>query len=157
MTSLLTTAKRLSDRELTVTRNFDAPPHLVYKAWTTAALMQRWWVPKSAGMTLLSCEIDARNGGSYRFVFQHPAFPEPMAFFGRYIEAAPNSRLVWTNEESPNGSVTTITLTDLGGRTQLVLHDLYPSKEAADEAIASGSTSGYPEQFDQLDAILAEG
>jgi uncharacterized protein YndB with AHSA1/START domain len=157
MTSLQTTAKRLSDRALTVRRNFDAPPHLVYKAWTTAALMQRWWVPKSAGMTLLSCEIDARDGGSYRFVFKHPAFPEPMAFFGRYIEAVPNSRLVWTNEESPNGSVTTITLTDLGGRTRLVLHDLYPSKEAADEAIASGSTSGYPEQFDQLDAILAEG
>jgi uncharacterized protein YndB with AHSA1/START domain len=157
MTPHATTTERRSDRELVVTRDFDAAPHLVYKAWTTAALMQRWWVPKSAGMTLLSCEIDARTGGSYRFVFQHPAFPEPMAFFGRYIEAVPDVRLVWTNEEGPDGSVTTVTLTDLGGRTRLVLHDLYPTKEAADEAIASGSTSGYPEQFDQLDAILAEG
>lgn len=155
MTQPTTTTERRSDRELVVTRLFDAPPQLVYRAWTTPALMQRWWVPKSFGMTLLSCEIDARPGGSYRFVFSHPDFPEPMAFFGRYLEAVPASRLVWTNEESPDGSVTTVTFEDLGGKTRLVLHDLYPSKDAADEAVASGSTSGYPVQFDQLDAVLA--
>jgi uncharacterized protein YndB with AHSA1/START domain len=119
--------------------------------------MQRWWVPKSFGMTMLSCEIDARTGGTYRFVFQHPAFDQPMAFHGRYIEVTPHSRIVWTNEESPDGSVTTVTLEDLGGSTRLVLHDLYPSKEAADEAVASGSTSGYPEQFDALDDLFAGG
>ncbi len=153
-----TTTERVSDTELVVTRHFDAPPHLVYQAWTTADLMRRWWVPASFGMTLLECTIDARPGGTYRFVFQHPDFPDPMAFHGKYIEATPHSRIVWTNEEDPNGSVTTVTLHDLGkGQTRLVLHDRYPTKEAADEAIASGSTGAYPEQFAALDTLLAAG
>lgn len=151
-----TTIERVSDRELVVTRHVDAPPDLVWAAWTTPALMRRWWVPASFGMTMLSCDIDARPGGSYRFLFQHPSFPEPMAFHGRYLAADPPIRLVWTNEEDPDGSVTTVTLTDMGdGTTRLVLHDLSPTKEAADAAIASGSTGGYPEQFDALDALLA--
>lgn len=154
---MTTTTERRSDRELVVTRDFNAPPALVWRAWTTADLMRRWWVPESFGLTLLSCDIDARTGGSYRFVFQHPAAPDPMAFFGRYIEATPHSRLVWTNEESPDGSVTTLTLQDLGGRTRAVLSDLYPSKQALDEALASGATGAYPEQFDALDRLLAGG
>jgi uncharacterized protein YndB with AHSA1/START domain len=153
-----TTTERISDTELVVTRHFDAPPNLVYQAWTTSDLMRRWWVPASFGMTLLECAIDARAGGTYRFVFKHPDFPEPMAFHGRYIEATPHSRIVWTNEEDPNGSVTTVTLTDIGnGQTRLVLHDRYPTREAADEAIASGSTGAYPEQFAALDTLLADG
>jgi uncharacterized protein YndB with AHSA1/START domain len=153
-----TTTERISDTELLVTRHFDAPPHLVYEAWTTADLMRRWWVPASFGMTMLECEIDARTGGTYRFVFQHPAFDQPMAFHGRYVEATPPTRIVWTNEEDPNGSVTTVTLHDMGdGTTRLVLHDVYPTKEAADEAIASGATGAYPEQFDALDALLSGG
>lgn len=153
---MTTTTERISDTELVVTRHFAAPPALVWQAWTTPALMQRWWVPASFGMTMLSCDIDARAGGTYRFVFSHPSFPEPMAFHGRYLEADPPRRLVWTNEEDPDGSVTTVTLTDMGdGTTRLVLHDRFPSKEAADAAIASGSTSGYPEQFAALDTLLA--
>lgn len=153
-----TTTERISDTELVVTRHFDAPPRLVWQAWTSSDLMRRWWVPASFGMTLLECAIDARPGGTYRFVFQHPDFPEPMAFHGHYLEAVPHSRLVWTNEEDPNGSVTTVTLHDEGnGQTRLVLHDRYPTKEAADEAIASGSTGAYPEQFAALDAVLAAG
>ena len=77
-----------------------------------------------------------------------------MAFVGRYIEVKPHSRLVWTNEESGDGSVTTVTFEERDGKTHLMLHDLYPSKQALDEAIASGSISGYPEQFDELDALL---
>lgn len=157
MTKHPTTTERRSDRELVVTRDFDAPAHLIYQAWTTADLMRRWWVPESFGLTLLSCEIDARTGGSYRFVFQHPASPDPMAFFGRYLEATPHSRLVWTNEESPECSVTTLTLQDMGGRTRAILLDLYPSKQALDDALASGSTGAYPEQFDALDGLLAAG
>lgn len=153
---MTTTTERRSDRELVVTRLFNAPPELVWRAWTDAEIMRRWWVPASFGMTLLSCEVDARPGGTYRFVFQHPEFPEPMAFHGRYLEAVPPHRLVWTNEESAEGSVSTLTLEDLGGQTRLVLSELYPSKEAADEAIASGSTGAYPEQFAALDGVLAE-
>lgn len=143
------------DRELVVTRRFNAPARLVFEAWTRPEHMLRWWVPASFGMTFLTCEMDARTGGSYRFVFQHPDFPEPMAFFGRYIEVVPNQRLVWTNEESGEGSVTTVTFTEKDGVTHLELRDRYPSKAALDEAVASGSTGAYPEQFAALDAVLA--
>lgn len=155
MTAPATTVERTSDRELVVTRTFNAPAHLVFEAWTKPELLQRWWTPASFGITFVSCELDARTGGSYRFVFTHPAFPEPMAFFGNYLEVVPGRRLVWTNEESGEaGQITTATFTETAGRTQVVLHDLYPSKEALDAAIAEGSTGGWPEQFDQLEAVL---
>jgi uncharacterized protein YndB with AHSA1/START domain len=152
----LTTAERKSDRETIVTRTFNAPARIVFQAWTTPELLKRWWVPKSIGMTFVSCEVDARTGGTYRFVFAHPAFEQPMAFFGRYLEVVPPSRLVWTNEEGgENGAVTTVTFEEKGGTTLVVMQDLYPSKAALDEAIASGSTAGgFEEQFTQLDALL---
>lgn len=150
-----TTVTRASDRELVVTRNFNGPARLVFEAWTTPDLFQRWWVPKSSGMTMLSCEMDMRTGGTYRLVFQHPAMEQPMAFFGRYLEVVPPSRMVWTNDESgEGGAVTTVTFEKRGSATLVVLRDLYPSKEALDEAIASGSTSGFGEQFAQLDEML---
>jgi uncharacterized protein YndB with AHSA1/START domain len=77
-----------------------------------------------------------------------------MAFFGGYVEVTPHARLVWTNEESDGGAVTTVTFEDKGDKTLLTLSDLYPSKEALDEAIASGSTSGFGEQFEHLDELL---
>jgi uncharacterized protein YndB with AHSA1/START domain len=149
-----TTAERASDRELVVTRTFNAPPRIVFEAWTRPELLQGWWVPKSCGAVMISCEADVRVGGTYRFVFRHEAFPDPMAFFGRYIEVTPHSRLVWTNEEGEAQQVTTVTFEEKGGRTLLVMHDLYPSKEALDAAIASGSTSGTAETFEQLDELL---
>ena len=151
-----TTVERTSERELVVTRTVDAPPHIVFEAWIKAELFQRWWVPKSIGLELLSCELDVRVGGAYRLVFRHPAAPEPMAFHGRYLEVTPPSRLVWTNEEAGSaGQVTTVTFEERAGQTQLVMHDLYPSKEALDEAISSGSTSWNDETFNQLDELLA--
>ena len=149
-----TSVERKSERELVVTRTINAPPRIVFEAWTKAELFQRWWVPKSIGLTLLSCELDVRVGGGYRLVF--PADPEPMAFHGRYLEVTPPSRLVWTNEEAGgNGQVTTVTFEESAGKTLLVMHDLYPSKEALDEAISSGSTSWNDETFNQLDELLA--
>lgn len=149
-----TTVERTSDRELVVTRTIDAPARVVFEAWTKPELMMRWWAPKSFGITFLSCEIDARTGGSYRFVFGHPASEQPMAFFGRYIEVTPPSRLVWTNEEDADGAVTTATFEEKDGRTVVVVHDLYPSKAALDAALASGSTGAWPEQFEALDELL---
>jgi len=150
-----TTAERTSERELVVTRTFNAPARIVFEAWTRPELLERWWVPKSFGLTLLSCEADARGGGTYRLVFSHPAAPKPMEFFGRYTEVTPHSRLVWTNEEGGDaGAVTTVTFEEKGGKTLLVMRDLYPSKAALDAAIASGSTSGTGETFEQLDALL---
>jgi uncharacterized protein YndB with AHSA1/START domain len=151
-----TTAERISGRETVVTRSFDAPARLVYEAWTTPALLLRWWAPKSIGITFLSCEADVRTGGSYRFVFGHPASEQPAAFFGRYLEVVPNARLVWTNEEGgEGGAVTTVTFEEKDGRTLVVMRELYPSKEALDEAIASGSAAEMSESFEQLDVLLA--
>jgi len=152
-----TTADRASDRELVVTRTFNGPLRLVFLAWSIPALFTRWWVPGSSGMTLVSCEMDIRTGGTYRLVFAHPSLPQPMAFFGRYLDVTPHSRMVWTNDESPDGAVTTVTFEEKGGATLVVLRDLYPSKQALDDAIASGSTSGFNEQFEQLDELLAAG
>jgi uncharacterized protein YndB with AHSA1/START domain len=150
-----TALERKSDRELVVTRTFNGPARLVFKAWTTPDLFQRWWTPKSFGITFLSCEMDVRMGGSYRLVFGHPSSDQPMAFFGRYIEVIPDARIVWTNEEGDEeGAVTTVTFEDREAETLVVWHDLYPSKEALDEAIASGSTSGFGEQFAQLEELL---
>jgi uncharacterized protein YndB with AHSA1/START domain len=150
-----TTMERTSDRELVVTRIFNGPPRIVYEAWTKPELLKRWWVPKSFGVTLLSCEVDARVGGQYRFVFGHEASPTPMAFFGRYLEVIPGSRLVWTNEEGEEGGpVTTVTFEEKGGKALLIMHDLYPSKKALDDAMASGEKGGMCETCDQLDELL---
>jgi uncharacterized protein YndB with AHSA1/START domain len=152
-----TTTERKSDRELVVTRTFDGPPRIVFEAWTKPELFKRWWVPKSFALSLLSCEMDVRTGGTYRLVFRHPASPEPMAFFGRYTEATPHSRLVWTNDEGgEDGAVTTVTFEERGAQTLVVVRDLYPTKEALDAAIASGEAmSAMPETFEQLDELLA--
>ena len=147
-----TTTERKSERELVVTRTFNAPARIVFEAWTKPELFKRWWVPKSMGMSLLTCEMDVRVGGRYRVEFGHDA-SKPMAFVGKYIEVIPNSRLVWTNEESDDGAVTTVTFEEKGDKTLLVLHELYPSKEALDEAIA-GMEGGMGEQFEQLDELL---
>jgi uncharacterized protein YndB with AHSA1/START domain len=150
----LTTVERTSERELVVTRTFNGPAHIVFEAWTKPEMFQRWWVPKSFGVTMLSCEMDIRTGGTYRLVMGHPSSNQPMAFFGRYMEVTPHARIVWTNDESDDGAITTVTFEERGAQTLVVLRDLYPSKEALDGAIASQSTSGFGETFEQLDEFL---
>ncbi len=145
-----TTVQRKSDRELVVTRTFDAPAHLVFEAWSRPELFKQWWVPKSMGMTLRSCEMDVRTGGEYRL-----NFGDGMDFFGRYIEVTPPSRIVWTNEEGgENSSVTTVTFDEQDGQTLLVMSELYPSKEALDAA-GTGAADAMHETFAQLDELLA--
>jgi len=145
-----TTVERRSDRELVVTRSFDAPARLVFEAWSKPELFQRWWVPKSLGMELHSCEMDVRTGGTYRL-----NFGDGMDFFGRYLDVTPPSRIVWTNEEGgENSSVTTVTFEEEDGRTLLVMSELYPSKEALDEA-GTGAADATVETFGQLDELLA--
>jgi uncharacterized protein YndB with AHSA1/START domain len=149
-----TAVERKSDRELLVTRIFNAPAHIVFEAWSKPELFKLWWVPKSAGLSLLSCDMDVRTGGAYRLVFRHPASDQPVAFFGTYREVTPNKRIVWTNEESDEGAVTTVTFVENAGKTLVTLHELYPTKAALDEALA-GSAEALPEQFVQLDELLA--
>jgi uncharacterized protein YndB with AHSA1/START domain len=152
-----TTTERKSDRELVVTRTINGPPRIVWDAFTKPELLKRWWAPKSTGLVLVSCEVDARAGGTYRFVFSHGA-SEQMAFFGKYVEVTPHSRLVWTNDEGAEGNgvtVTTATFEEKDGKTLVVLRDLYPSKEALDATLASGQTAGMNETLDQLDEFAA--
>ena len=147
-----TTVERTSDREVVVTRTVNGPARIVFAAFTTAELFRRWWVPESMGMTLLSCEVDARVGGKYRLVFDHD--PEPVAFFGTYVEVKPYSRLAWTNDEGgEGGSVTTVTFEEKGGKTLVVLRERYPSKEALDAA-GTGAAEATIETFDQLDELV---
>ena len=147
-----TTVERKSDREVVVTRTINGPARIVFEAFTKAELFKRWWVPKSMGMTLLSCELDARVGGKYRLVFDHD--PEPVAFFGTYVELKPYSRLAWTNEEGGEGGpVTTVTFEETGGKTLVVLTERHPSKEALDAA-GTGAVDAMGETFDQLDELL---
>lgn len=144
-----TQVERTSDREIVVTRTVNAPARLVFQAWTQADLFRKWWVPKSYGLNLISCEMDVRVGGQYRLAFQHEG--STMEFFGTYQEVIPNSRLVWTNDEGDQGqTITTVTFAESAGRTLVVVHDLYPSKEASE----SGATGAMPEVLEQLDELL---
>lgn len=144
-----TKVERTSDREVVVTRSFDAPIALVFEAWSTPDLFRRWWVPRSMGMTLTGCEMDVRTGGTYRLSF------DGVDFFGRYLEVTPPSLIVWTNEESgPEGSVTTVTLTETDGATTVVVTERYPSKEALDAQ--GGAEAAMDEVFTQLDELLVE-
>ena len=148
-----TAVERRSDCELVLSRIFDAPVRLVFEAWSKPELFQLWWPPKSNPVPLLSCEMDVRTGGGYRLTFGHDA-ASAMAFFGKYLEVTPPSRIVWTNEESEAGSITTVTFEERDGGTLMVLRELYPSKEALDEAFV-GMEGGMPESFEQLDELLA--
>src|SRR5436305_14284773 len=114
-----TNVERKSDRELVVTRTFNGPARIVFEAWSNPELLKRWWAPKSFGISFISCEADVRTGGTYRFVFSHPASEQPMAFFGRYIEVTPHSRIVWPNEASTDGAVTTVTFDEMGDKPLL--------------------------------------
>jgi uncharacterized protein YndB with AHSA1/START domain len=148
-----TTVERKSNREVVVTRTINGPTRIVFEAFTKAELFRRWWVPKSMGMTLLSCELDARVGGTYRLEFDVGG-PEPVAFFGTYVEVQPHSRLAWSNDEGGEaGSVTTVTFEERGGKTLVVLRETYPSKEALDAA-GTGSAEAMIETYDQLEELL---
>jgi uncharacterized protein YndB with AHSA1/START domain len=151
------TVARTSDRELVVERTVRGPARIVFDAWTRPELFQRWWVPESFPITLLSCALDVRVGGRYRLEFGYEG--STMEFFGRYLEVEQDSRLVWTNDESEDGGpVSTVTFEERDGSTRVVVHELYPSTEALDAAIDSGSAGiyGMPESLEQLDRLLVE-
>ena len=149
----LTQIERKSDRELVVRRVFDAPPQIVFKAWSEADLFRRWWVPKGVpGMSLVACDMDVRTGGKYRLEFAFGG--DTMAFYGKYLEVIPGRRIVWTNDEGEEGAVTTVTFEPQGGKTLLTFHEIYPTKEGLEEAM-QGSAAGLPQQLDQLEELLS--
>ena len=143
------TIERTPGREVVVRRMFDAPPRLVFEAWTKPELFEQWWVPKSMGMTLHAVEMDARTGGHYRL-----NFGDGMDFYGTYLEVTPPIRIVWTNDEGgENASVTTVTLEEQDGRTLLVMREVFPSAEAYEAG--AGAEDATHETFAQLDDLLA--
>ena len=152
-----TTVERTSDRELVVTRRFNAPARIVFDAWTRPELLKRWWAPCSRGVKLLSCEADVRVGGKYRYVFGRDA-SSPMAFSGVYREVVVPTRLVTTQLFEPmpaaGEAIVTATFEEKDGKTTLVLHQLFPSREALDGAVASGMEHGMRETFEQLEALV---
>jgi uncharacterized protein YndB with AHSA1/START domain len=153
-----TTVEQTSDRELVVTRTFNAPAHIVFDAWTRPELLKRWWAPRSYGVTLFECEQDLRVGGTYRYAFgRDPKNPE--VFSGRYLEVNPPSRLVLTQlyerMREVGEAVVTATFEESDGRTRLTLHQLFPSKEALKGALASGMEHGMRVTLDQLDELAA--
>lgn len=149
-----TSVERCGERELLITRVFAAPRALVFRAWSEAELFRRWWVPASApGIALVGCAMDVRTGGTYRLEYGAEG-GGTMAFHGKYLDVVPNERIVWTNDEDPEGAITTVTFADLGGQTLVRFHELYPSSAALEEALQS-SAAALPEQLDQLGAVLA--
>ena len=150
-----TSVERKGDRELVITRTFNAPPRTVYKAWSQPELFQRWWVPESApgGVSLVSCDMDVRTGGKYRLEFGTGG-SDTMAFYGKYLEVVPNERIVWTNDEGKEGAITTVTFEDQGGKTLLTFHEVYPSREALEQALQEGAAA-LPEQLEQLREFLS--
>lgn len=148
-----TSVERTGDRELIVIRTFDAPPSMVYKAWSQPELFRRWWMPKSVtGVSIVACEMDVRTGGKYRLEYAAGG-SDTMSFYGKYLDVVPNERIVWTNDEGQEGAVTTVTFEEQGGKTLLTFHEVYLSAEALEDAM-QGSVAGLPEQLDQLDAVL---
>ncbi len=147
--------ERIGDRELVITRIFDAPPSTVFKAWSQPELFQRWWMPRSVtGVSLVSCDLDVRTGGKYRLEFGTGG-SDTMAFHGKYLEVVPDERIVWTNDEGEEGAITTVAFESQGGKTLLTFHELYPSKEALEEAL-QGSAAGLSEQLQQLEDLLSD-
>ena len=144
------TVERASDREIVVTRTFDGPAHLVFRAWTEPDLFRQWWLPRSMGMALKSLDMDARNGGGYRL-----DFGDGVEFFGTYLEVTPHSRIVWSNDEGgDSASVTTVTFDEQDGKTLLVMSELFPSKEALEAG--AGAEDAAHETFAQLDELLSQ-
>jgi uncharacterized protein YndB with AHSA1/START domain len=143
-----------ADEQILITREFDAPKHLVYKAYTTPELVMRWWSGRRGTMTV--AEIDLRVGGSWRYVMTAHGGHE-VGFHGEFREIVPDERLVMTEiyegAQEGGAAVNTVTFTESGGRTTLTLLTEVPSREVRDMIIESGMEGGMQEQMDLLDEL----
>jgi uncharacterized protein YndB with AHSA1/START domain len=148
-----------SDREILMTREFDAPRQLVYEAFTTPALLKRWLLGPD-GWQLVVCDLDLRVGGRYRYVWKREKDGVEMGMGGVYREVVPGERIVSTEvfDEAwyPGEAVGTITFEERGGRTLIKQTVLYESKEARDGVLKSGMETGVAASYDRLEKVLAE-
>jgi uncharacterized protein YndB with AHSA1/START domain len=152
-----TILERRSDRELVLTRTIHGPARLVFDAYTKPELLKRWWAPASMGVSMFSCEIDPRVGGRYRYAYGRDP-KQQMAFSGTFTEVVPHERLVCTSlfEQMPAAgeAIVTTTFTERDGKTVVVLHQLFPSKQVMDGAIAAGMENGMRITMDQLEELV---
>lgn len=152
-----TTIALENDRAVIIERSFRAPPHLVFEAWTNADFVRRWWAPKSMGAEITECRADVRPSGTYRYVTR--AGETEFAFSGIYREVTPPSRLVYTMVFEPMAdageTIVTVTFEARGESTHVVSHELYPSPQAREAALASGMEDGLRVTYDQLDELVA--
>ena len=145
-----------ADEQILIVREFDAPKHLVYKAWTTPELVRRWWHANRGEMTV--CDIDLRVGGTWRYVMVADGFGE-VGFHGEYREIVPNERLVSTEayegipDADENATVNILTLTEVDGRTTMTILVEHPTKEARDAHIESGMEAGMQDAMDLLEQV----
>jgi uncharacterized protein YndB with AHSA1/START domain len=147
-----------ADEQILITREFDAPRHLVYKAWTTPELVMRWWSGHRGEMKI--ADIDLRVGGMWRYVLVTGEGGFEVAFHGEYREIVPNERIVTTEvyEDPPaegEEGLNTVTFTEENGRTTLSLLAEYSSREVRDAIIDSGMEVGMQEQMDLLEELAA--
>jgi uncharacterized protein YndB with AHSA1/START domain len=153
-----TTVERPGDAEIVMKRTFNAAPSLVFTAWTRADLVKQWWGPASHGVTISESRADVRVGGAYRYVMRQADGTE-QGFSGTYSEVTPHSRLVYTQVFEPMADAGAVVVTvtfeaQPDGKTHLVSHEVYPSKEALDTALECGMEHGALEIMDQLDELL---
>ncbi len=145
-----------TDEQILITREFDAPKHLVFKAYTTPELVKRWWAGRRGEMTL--AEIDLRVGGAWRYVMTATGGHE-VAFHGEYREIVPDERIVMTEvyEGIPDGddapALNIVTFSEVDGRTTLSLLSQVPSREIRDMIIESGMEVGMQEGMDLLEEV----
>jgi uncharacterized protein YndB with AHSA1/START domain len=145
------------DREIVISRTFNAPARLVFDAVTKPELLKRWWAPKSLGVALVQCDADVRPGGTYRYVMQKGNGPL-MAFSGTYREESPPARLVYDEIFEPMAALgsahVSVTFEEHDGKTRYVMRSVYASKQARDGVVASGMEKGMRESMDQLEALV---
>ena len=144
-----------TDEQILITREFDAPKHLVYRAWTTPELVKRWWNANRGEVTI--AEIDLRVGGKWRYVMV--ADGQEVGFHGEYREIVPNERIVSTEayegipDADANATLNTLTLAEADGRTTLTVLVECPSKETRDAIIDSGMEAGMQDALDLLEEV----
>ena len=145
-----------TDEQILITREFDAPKHLVFRAWTTPELVKRWWHANRGEVTI--CEIDLRVGGAWRYVMVADGDFE-VGFHGEYRELVPNERIVSTGvyegipDAETHAALDTLTLIEVGGRTTLTVLVEHPTKEGRDAHINAGMEDGLQDAMDLLEQV----
>jgi uncharacterized protein YndB with AHSA1/START domain len=156
MASSASAGESIADREVVITRTYDAPARLLFEAWSKPEHLMKWFGP--VGWPLTLCEVDFRKGGRFRFAMTGPSGQQNMPFGGEYLEIVPNRKIVFDNAFEAPGSkkmITTVTFDEKDGRTTLTHHTLFASATMKNEYVGMGFVQGVGSGFDQLAGVVA--